>query len=332
MRRRALLVLAVISLVSCFDAVAPEEPSTDPGALYDRVWTEFDRHYAFFASRNVDWGGVRARHRPLAFSEGARLAICRTLDTLRDGHALLLTQTSGCGPPPLRRTYAFDPEAVNAPRYLNHAGRLSGTLTLLYGALGNVGYIRIDRFIAGGAEPAEVDAALASFGDVRGVVIDMRGNSGGNSTTAEAIAGRFADRAYPYLTTRFRDGPGHDDFDDPETWTVEPAGRRFGGGVAVLVDRSVGSAGEVFVMAMRVLPRVTTVGDTTSGNASNPLWRELPNGWAFSVPQSVETTIDGISPTIAGGLPPMLFVRTSTADSTAGIDTMLDSALAVVRR
>jgi len=325
------LCAASLLALGCVDAVSPTADRS-PGGIYDQLWAEYDRHYAFFASRRVDWAGVRARHRPGALAGGPALfnALCATIDTLHDYHAVLFTEYGVCGSPPLRRTYAFDPSA--ADRYLGATARKTPSGIIAYGAIADVAYLRVSRF-DGAQQVAEIDQLLAGFVDGSRLIIDLRANVGGNSATGDAIAGRFADLDRPYAVVRFRSGPGHDDFGVPTELRLRPAGpRRFGGRIALIVDRSVGSAGEDFTMAMRVLPAVTVVGDTTSGSASNPLWRELPNGWSYWVPQSIETTIDGITPTVDGGIPPAVFARTSAADSARGSDTLLDSAIAVLRR
>ena len=84
-------------------------------------------------------------------------------------------------------------------------------------------------------------------------------------------------------------------------------------------------------MAMMTRPNVLLVGDTTSGTATNPLWRDLPNGWAFRLSQSIEYTPSGFAPSIAGGIPPMLFARTTRADSAQNVDPPINAALGALR-
>ena len=161
---------------------------------------------------------------------------------------------------------------------------------MLFGRIGgDVGYVWIRDFNGNGWGP-EIDGILATFDGVRGVVIDIRDNGGGNDPNGTAIASRFADQVRPAMLARFRAGSAHSDFTQPLITFVTPSGtRRFAGPVAVLTNRYVGSAAEDFVMYMRVIPTTFTVGDTTGGTVSNPLWRELPNGSAFGVPQSIES-------------------------------------------
>jgi C-terminal processing protease CtpA/Prc len=96
--------------------------------------------------------------------------------------------------------------------------------------------------------------------------------------------------------------------------------------VAVLTNRRCFSATEEFVLAMKVLPHVVVVGDTTGGGIGNPLYRELPNGWVYQVPRWIEftpemTIIEGV------GLAPDFPVSISKADSDRGRDTILEEAI-----
>jgi len=64
-------------------------------------------------------------------------------------------------------------------------------------------------------------------------------------------------------------------------------GLRYTDPIALLTNRRTFSAAESFVLAMRTLPQVTIVGDTTGGGSGNPLHRELPNGWGLSVSRNL---------------------------------------------
>jgi carboxyl-terminal processing protease len=101
--------------------------------------------------------------------------------------------------------------------------------------------------------------------------------------------------------------------------------------VAVLTDRGDHSATEDFVMMMRVLPTAVVVGDTTFGTSSNPRIEPLANGWTLRIPQSVQTTPDGL--VVEGrGLPPALAVRLDPADAARGADTILRAGVGELRR
>lgn len=328
-----------MAVASCIDVVAPRAPATTPAAIFDRVWLEFDRHYSLFETRGVDWRSLGDHYRPLALGSDSALqgALCQMLDTLRDLHVTLYWPGGACGRA-TRRTDAYDPIAITGPSYLASTFTVSNSLRLNSGIFApdrvtgrTVGYLGITSF-TDDRLPAEVDSALAFMHDATAIVIDLRLNGGGNTSLAEAIAGRFVDKDEVYVLAWFRSGPAHTDFSAPIAKRVGPLGaRHFSGPVALVINRTVGSAAEDFVMAMMTRDNVTLVGDTTSGTATNPLWRDLPNGWAFRLSQSIEYTPGGFAPSVAGGIPPMIFARTTRADSLQRIDAPIDSALAALR-
>lgn len=107
---------------------------------------------------------------------------------------------------------------------------------------------------------------------VRAIIVDVRDNNGSDEAIAREVAARFYDRSRTYRTSQFRNGAARSDFGSPIPVTLDPAGaRRFAGPVAVSTNRFIGSSAEDFICMMRVLPPVTTIGDTTIGNGSNPL-------------------------------------------------------------
>ena len=88
----AVVVAACATLAGCGVVLGPDR-STDRGALFDEFWSEFDRHYAFFELKQIDWNGVRELYRPLAVaatSDGAFADVLgRMIDTLDDVHVSL---------------------------------------------------------------------------------------------------------------------------------------------------------------------------------------------------------------------------------------------------
>lgn len=327
------LGLSIALAVGCIDFVAPRTPGTDPGSLFDQVWLEFDRHYSLFEAKGIDWNALGQHYRPLALRNESALftTLCKMLDTLDDLHVTLESPGARCGRA-ARRTDAYDPLAATGPTYLAGTVVTSQSLLVTSGFIGpDVGYIRISGF-NDARLTAEVDSAMRSFKTMRAVIIDLRLNGGGSTPLAEEIAGRFLAEEKVYLLARFRNGPSHDDFGAPIERRVKPAGQdRFLGPVAILINRTVGSAAEDFVMAMLTRSHVALVGDTTSGTATNPLWRDLPNGWIYRLSQSIESTPGGFAPSVAGGIPPLIFARTTPADSARGIDTPIESALSALR-
>jgi len=256
-------------------------------------------------------------------------------------HSTLVAPTVGgasgtCAPDLGQRGAFFDPRLVRG-RYVRSFGATAST-RIGFGPLppwatidastrrdgGTIGYVAIPSF-AGAGWGGEIDDAVAtlearsraeapSAPGLGALIIDVRGNGGGDEATARAVAARFVDQERVYALRRFRDGPARGALGPPAEARVAPAGRRFAGRVVVLTDRGTASAAEDFVLMMRVVPGAVVVGDTTSGTASQPLPRQLPNGWWLRVPASMELTPDGAFVVEGRGLPPDVAAPSALAD------------------
>lgn len=325
MKRRAALTLIAALCAACGVVVGPD-PSTSEAALFDRVWNDLDLHYSFFVVKQINWDSLGTVYRPraLAAKDDGALAtvLIGLLRSLHDDHVLFGSTSTSSSPYP----NLFDP-TVTFTKYVQSVGGFSNGLS--YGlANPTVGYIRLQLF-EGSDLTSDLDSALAQLGPVTALIIDVRHNGGGLTENATAVAGRFADHATTAAYVRYRNGPAHSDFTAPIAQTVAPAGsRHFAGNVYLLTDRNTYSAAELFVLSMRSLGHTTVVGDTTGGQAGSPLVRELPNGWTYQFPESIEYTLDGL--VFEGiGLPPDVPVRNTSAEINRLVDSQLERAIAL---
>ena len=317
-----------LALLGCSALLPSELPSTRE-ALFDTVWREFDEHYAPFEVKNVDWNAMREQYRPrvLAATSDVQVAAAlgEMLAQLRDIHVNLYTPLRTFGYSGyLERPYFFDASLV-INTYVP-GSTLSRSTNVRWGRISpSIGFIWIPGF-GGTGWDHEVDDALAALDGVTHLIIDIRNNGGGSNQTGLAIAGRFADQRRLAAFDRFRNGPRHDDFTDFLPRYVEPAGaRRFTGPVFLLTSRRNFSAAEDFILLMRALPQVTVVGDTSGAGAGHPLYRELPNGWSYRLPESLVYD-DEKEPVEPAGIAPDVFVRFSAADTLGRVDVVLERA------
>lgn len=163
-----------------------------------------------------------------------------------------------------------------------------------------------------------------------GIIFSLVSLSCEKHIDGKTVASYFTAERRLYMTTSIKNGPGPDDFTSPEQWFIEPKGERFGQPVVLLTHRQTISARETFALAMRTLPQVTTVGDTTAGAFSNLLLRELPNGWGYSMSIGEWRAADGS--TYEGvGLPPDEVVQNKRADYLNGRDEVLERAIELLR-
>jgi len=280
------ILLVAALAVHC--AVA-QEPLSEPERNFEHLWQTFDRNYALFGAKHVDWDALYAVYRPRVTPETGDDELfeimAAMLGHLNDNHVRLMAGerrfTAG-----ILNDLEMDDFSLELvlEKYLKgeattHAGGIfhSGWLTE------GIGYVHLRGFGQLAASTAAIDEIVHRFRDARGIVFDVRGNGGGDDRVGKAIADRFADTKRLYMTTRVRNGPEHDDFSGPKIWHVEPGGPlQFTGPVILLTHRHSVSAAENFALAMRVIPHVTVVGDTTSGVFADVYGDTLPNGWGFS--------------------------------------------------
>ncbi len=176
-----------------------------------------------------------------------------------------------------------------------------------------------------------IDEILSKWKDMKGIIIDLGWNHGSNTSNAETVAGRFADKSRVYAQYREKIGPGKQDFSQWKNSTIEPKGTyQFLKPVVVLTSRTTGSSAEMFVMAMHVLPHATIVGDTTGGRVGAPVYRELPNGWSYRL--STRYYADAQRRIMEDvGISPDVHVLTTAADSAKGIDRILEKGIEIIR-
>lgn len=327
----ALVAAWGLAVTGCVDPFLAPEPDDDAVALFDLYWSEIDAYYSYFAFKpDLDWDAVRATYRPQVTRGMSDRALADLLGAviteLEDGHADLSTPFAG---------YGFDPFAGHAANhdagvtrtYLTERGAFAGSVYEAGWLTDRIGYVHVATMGVDGTGPV-MDDVLDHLAGADAIVVDVRDNPGGTDLVSDPMAARFFDRRRPYRRVQFRDGPDHDDFSELRTDYLEPAGRnRFTGPVALLTNRRTYSAAEGFVVALRTLPHVVTVGDTTGGGAGNPIRRELPNGWTYRIPRWVVWTIDGLQ--YEGvGLPPDIPLGDTDPELAQGRDPILERAIA----
>jgi len=138
-----------------------------------------------------------------------------------------------------------------------------------------------------------IDQALNELGDVDKLIVDVRFNGGGDDAISLAFANRFTDSRQRVLTKTARSL----NYETPpvQAWLEPTRGEPFLKPVVVIAGRDTASAAEIFVIAMRQLPNVTVLGETTNGALSNILHKPLPNGWNYGLSNEVYLDAAGTS-------------------------------------
>lgn len=335
-------VLVLVLCLGCEKIFFKEDPANTPESNFDIFWKDFDRYYAQFGIRNVDWDSVYAM-RPQTVNNTDRQLFKLLSDVvvnLNDMHVNLNSSFGSSSWKGWGRGKYPSSKLINPCSYLI-CGPSQNSEVFEYREFknDNIGYVIINTFsgaIDGGTNLYDdryylIDNILANFKNKKGIVIDVRWNSGGNTMNAETVASRFADQKRLSYRNRFKTGPGKADFSDWINYSIEPKGTyQFTKPVVVLTSRLTSSTAEYFVMYMKELPNVTIVGDTTGGGTGSPVFRELPNGWTYRLSTAYAETAD--HRVVDGkGIVPDVTIQTSVADSISGIDRILQKAIQILK-
>jgi hypothetical protein len=310
------------------------ESTTAPTATFsgrfDDLWANFDRQYSYFTLKAVDWDAARARFREraaTAASEDAFIAVIREmLGELRDVHVKLISP-GGQETPTYAPTAQVNWERETWLQSLNGSGWLQYRTNLGYGRMRGIPYIAIGGWNDSHFGLSDLDAVLEPFRNASSLIVDVRPNGGGNDQLALAFAGRFATRPVVTEYFRYRNGPAHSDFGTEVARSLTPRGPwTFSGPVIVLSGRGVFSSNESFIAAMRELPNVTVIGDTTGGGSGNPATYDLGGGWKYTVSRWFAMTSDH-QPIEGRGIAPHTYVPWDPAVLMQGRDPVLEAAM-----
>jgi carboxyl-terminal processing protease len=326
--------------------------TSDPERNFECLWNTFHNRYPFFELRKVDWGKQYDTYRPTVTKKTSADELfnvfCQLLAPLNDGHVELKVSKGRH-----QKSRYFNPEKkskfhreftkrdiktlfkTTEKTLIAHGfGKLKETQAwiLHYCRSETFGYMRIfelegikKRCLAGA-----LDTISHDFRSLKGIIIDIRDNPGGDDSIAIAIINRFCDRRRVAFHRKTKIGPGKNDFKPLKTWYLEPQGDvQFTGPIVLLTCDSVFSGGEAFALAIKQLPHVTIVGDRTNGIFSYQLEKRLPNGWEYRLSYQIYLSADMVC--YEGiGVPVDIELLNYNADIENGTDPLITRAIEVL--
>ncbi|AKU99905.1 Carboxyl-terminal protease [Labilithrix luteola] len=193
---------------------------------------------------------------------------------------------------------------------------------------GNVGYVRIKQFQANTAK--DLDDALLDLkknGELKGLVLDLRGNPGGLLEQAARVADKFLVNG-PIVATVGNPGAG----EDREEKVAHPEGTEPNYPIALLVNGSSASASEIVAGALKNHDRAVVIGETTFGKGSVQLvFTELPDRAALKLTIAQYLTEPGDISIQGTGVTPDIELDPMTADAQE-MDLTVDTGMMLKER
>lgn len=300
----------------------------DPQLNFDVFWQYFDDNFAHFEVRNIDWKSVYEKYRPQINSQTTEQQLFEVLEEIvleiGDRHVGVdagkqeaCTTVTGILESLIEAEYPDKEDddfewdiyrkrsrKIIKTNYLQSTIKSDGSLfdkQYVWGfAADNIGYFSIDDMTPWSNRALDynlkqtrriMNKVVSDLAHAKGIIVDMRWNDGGWDAVALEIASFFTNQHLKAFTKQAKNGDG---FNDPQDiWMPDNSSSGYPGPVVLLCGNDTLSAAEIFVLAMRANPQVTSMGIPTYGSLSDELFLRMPNGWISSQSNEVYTSIDG---------------------------------------
>ena len=175
--------------------------------------------------------------------------------------------------------------------------------------------------------------------DIKGIIVDVRGNPGGDLADLNFFVGHFIDKPLHFGYTQSKSGNGRLDFTPWVNACVQPqpGAKAVQRPIVVLGDINSASLSEDVVMAIHTLPGSIFVGENTWG-ATGPLTEnEVYDAGQFVVCDFLEVKTSSCKFKYLDGkiyegvgFPPDIFVPYAINDILKGKDNQLEKALSII--
>jgi carboxyl-terminal processing protease len=180
----------------------------------------------------------------------------------------------------------------------------------------DIGYIRFSGFLSSVQD--DVLQAIKDFHDAPALIIDLRGNPGGQFFVRKAFGSQLVGTRELFIRYQYRD--------HLEEAYLDPVINAYPGKVVILVDEHSMSSSEEFSGSLQALDRATIVGSQTPGVCLVMNIKTLPNGTILAYPIAEGQTPDG-RVLENNGVVPDIEVVLDRANLLQGRDTQLEAAL-----
>ena len=160
------------------------ETQVDPEKSFQILWNEFDRHYVFFESKNVNWQALYDIYAPQVTDQidNAELfdILSSMLTHLNDVHVTLTIPFRSFNSANKRPEGTLNLDIVKS-KYLNAGFQTTGNGFFTSGQISDaIGYLHIASFSIGNGRAwvEAIDPIVNDFFDHKGLIVDVRGNNG----------------------------------------------------------------------------------------------------------------------------------------------------------
>ena len=147
-----------------------------------------------------------------------------------------------------------------------------------------IGYIRTTIFANNTYEQFKKEITELENKNIDGLIIDLRGNSGGHLSAAEQIISLFLDSSHPIYQIKSKDGQNKYYSTGKETKKYK---------ITILIDSNSASASEVVTSALKEQYGASVVGEKSYGKGTVQELQTLPNGEQYKLTTKTWLTSKG---------------------------------------
>ncbi len=322
-----------VFFITVFTACLDEQliPKNTYKENFETLWRIVDTQYCYLDTKSINWDSVYTVYNTRLEKDTVNYltffdAMGDMLAELQDGHVNLYSSFDRSRYWKWFTDYPpnFNSEIIYSDKYLGEYRIASG---LRYQLIENekVGYIYYNSFMDS-FNSTNIRYIFEYFKNCKGLIIDVRNNSGGSANLSNRLASYFFEKDSIGAYMQHKTGPDHSDFSELIPMIIK-ANKKilWKRPVVVLTNRASYSATNLFVCYMKTADQATIIGDRTGGGGGLPISNELPNGWMvrFSSTPMFDTNKEHIE----FGIEPDIYVNLDTSDVKKGEDTLIEYAI-----
>ena len=282
MKKHTLIIVFLLISSSCKKDILTEDTNEE---LFQMFWEIINERYVYHEEKNLNWDSIYTEYKPRfknnMSDEAVSVLFEEIINYIKDYHVYVENgYYAGIFHRGIHTHIVYDYDKLFG--YYN-MDNIRETEELCFAQLPNsVLYLRIKRGIKQKLDISSIEELLKSYKYSKGIVIDLRNDSGGHIYGLEICSLFFSgDKTIYYV--KDKTGQGHSDFSVFKAITMNGRGTIPDTiPLIMLANINTYSLGNLTSFVLKDLTDCTFIGQETGGGGSTVAAIFLPKGWALN--------------------------------------------------